>query len=104
MCHQHRLSHDERRHGCDHEASKADQIILENEVGGQDDEIEADCEEHRRRQDFPELFDYECEETRLWHSWITSAGNSEKRNPTRGLHAYLADRRKMAFLKKLGLL
>jgi len=55
---------------CDHEAPKADEVISENEVGGKDDEIEADCEKHRRRQDLPELFDYECEKTRLGHERI----------------------------------
>ena len=61
---QHRLTHNQRRRGCDHEAPKASTIVSENEVGGQNEQIEADREEHQRRQDFPELFDYECKKTR----------------------------------------
>jgi len=43
---------------------------MENEVGGQYDQIEADSKKNRRRQDFPELFEYEREVTRLGHEWI----------------------------------
>jgi hypothetical protein len=64
-----RLSHNQSRYSCDHEVPKADEIIRENEIGGQDDEIEGNCEEHRRRQEFLKLFDYECEERRLRHEW-----------------------------------
>jgi hypothetical protein len=53
---QHRLSHNQSCYGRDHEARKGAEVISENEVGGQNNEIEADREEHRWRYDFPELF------------------------------------------------
>ena len=46
ICDQHRLSYNQGRYGCDHEAPKAEKVVSEKEVGGQDDEIEANCEEH----------------------------------------------------------
>src|SRR5271166_5341804 len=80
---QHRLSHNQSCYGCDHEAPKAGQVISENEVGGQGDEIEANREEHRWRHQFPELFDYECEETRLGHERIPKHPRQDAGDATR---------------------
>jgi len=62
---QHRLAHHQRSRGCDHKVPQVDQVISKNELGSQYNEVEADREEHCRRQEFLELFDDECEEARL---------------------------------------
>jgi hypothetical protein len=40
-----------------------DQVISENQLCGEDDNVESDGKEQRWWQDLEELFSYECEET-----------------------------------------
>jgi hypothetical protein len=56
---------------------------MENEVGGQYDQIEADSKKNRRRQDFPELFEYEREVTRLGHERIPKHPRQDVARATR---------------------
>jgi hypothetical protein len=53
MCHQHRFPHHKGGRRRDNETRKGRQVISEEEICGQYDEIEADSEEHGRRQHLP---------------------------------------------------
>src|SRR6516225_6206717 len=49
------LADDQRRRGRDEEAGELDQVVFEDQPFGEEDEVEADEEEDRRRQDLAEF-------------------------------------------------